>query len=97
MNKFKLTLNYDFNDDDYEYEVEVDAYDYADYLFEEVLSARRTDEAFKAVVEMIEELDLYEAVEEYGFTEWLTDQYREEAEEQYGYDRDANDVRGLYD
>ena len=93
----KLTLHYDFNDDDYEYEVEVDAYDYADYLFEEALSARRTDEAFKAVVEMIEELDLYEAIEEYGFTEWLTDQYREEAEDQYRYDRDANDVRGLYD
>ena len=61
-----LTLHYDFNDDDYEYEVEVVVDDYADYLFEEVISAKRTDEAFKAVVEIIKELDLYDAIEEIG-------------------------------
>lgn len=89
----KLTLKYDFNDDDYEYEVKVDADDYADYLFEEVLSAKRTEEAFKAVVEMITELDLYDAIEEYGFTEWLKEKYEEEAQDQYQTDCEPNDDR----
>ena len=89
----KLTLKYDFNDDDYEYEVKVVVDDYAYYLFEEVLSTKRTTEAFKAVMEMIEELDLYEAVEDYGFLEWLTEAYREEAWEQYQTDCEPNDDR----
>ena len=89
----KLTLNYDFNDDDYEYEVKVDATDYADYLFDEVLSVKRTKEAYAAVVEMIKELDLYDAVEEYGFIEWLTEAYREDAWEQYQTDCEPNDDR----
>ena len=89
----KLTLKYDFNDDDYEYEVKVVVDDYAYYLFEEVLSTKRTTEAFKAVVEMIEELDLYEAVEDYGFIEWLTEAYREDAQDQYETDCEPNDDR----
>lgn len=97
MNKFKLTLDYEFEGNDYEYEVEVDADDYAKYLFEEILSVKRTDESFKTVIDMIKELDLYDVIEEAGFTEWLTEQYRDEAWDQYEYDRDANDVRGLYD
>ena len=88
-----LTLHYDFNDDDYEYEVEVVVDDYADYLFEEVLSTKRTDEAFKAVVEIIKELDLYDAIEEYGFTEWLKEKYEEDAWEQYETDCEPNDDR----
>lgn len=88
-----LTLNYEFNGDDYEYEVEVDAKDYAEYLFEEILSAKRTEEAFKAVVEMIEDLDLYDAVEEYGFLDWLKETYEDEAQDQYECDREPNDDR----
>lgn len=90
---FTLTLKYDFNDDDYEYEVKVDADDYADYLFEEVLSTKRTTEAFKAVMEMIETLDLYEVIEDYGFIEWLTEAYREDAQDQYQTDCEPNDDR----
>lgn len=97
MNKFKLTLDYEFEGNDYEYEVEADAGDYADYLFDQLLSTKRTPEAYAAVVEMIKELDLYEAIEDYGFTEWLKEAYEDEAKEQYEYDRDANDVRGIYD
>ena len=89
----KLKLKYDFNDDDYEYEVKVVVDDYADYLFEEALSARRTDEALKAVVEMIKELDLYEVIEDYGFIEWLTEKYREDAQDQYEADCEPNDDR----
>lgn len=89
----KLTLNYDFNDDDYEYEVKVVVDDYAYYLFDEVLSTKRTTEAFKAVMEMIETLDLYEVIEDYGFIEWLTEAYREEAQEQYETDCEPNDDR----
>ena len=86
-----LTLHYDFNDDDYEYEVKVDADDYADYLFDEVLSVKYTKEAYAAVVEMIKELDLYDAIEEYGFIEWLTEAYREDAQDQYETDCEEND------
>lgn len=89
----KLTLNYDFNDDDYEYEVKVVVDDYAYYLFEEVLSTKRTTEAFKAVMEMVETLDLYEVIEDYGFIEWLTEAYREDAQEQYQTDCEPNDDR----
>lgn len=89
----KLTLNYDFNDDDYEYEVKVVVDDYAYYLFEEVLSTKRTTEAFKAVMEMIETLDLYEVIEDYGFIEWLTEAYREDAQDQYETDCEPNDDR----
>ena len=88
-----LTLNYEFNDDDYEYEVEVDAKDYAEYLFDQILSAKRTEEAFKAVVEMIETLDLYDAVEEYGFLDWLKETYEGEAQDQYECDCEPNDDR----
>lgn len=88
-----LTLHYDFNDDDYEYEVKVDADDYADYLFDEVLSVKYTKEAYAAVVEMIKELDLYDAIEEYGFIEWLTEAYREDAQDQYETDCEPNDDR----
>lgn len=94
---FTLTLHYDFNDDDYEYDVKVDAEDYADYLFDQLLSAKRTTEAYAAVVEMISTLDLYDAIEDYGFTEWLKEKYEDDAREQYGYDKDAYDVRGIYD
>ena len=89
----KLTLKYDFNDDDYEYEVKVDADDYADYLCDEVLSVKYTKEAYAAVVEMIKELDLYDAIEEYGFIEWLTEKYREDAQDQYQADCEPNDDR----
>lgn len=89
----KLTLHYDFNDDDYEYEVKVDADDYADYLFDEVLSVKYTKEAYAAVVEMIKELDLYDAIEYYGFIGWLTENYREDAQDQYQTDCEPNDDR----
>lgn len=89
----KLTLKYDFNDDDYEYEVKVDADDYADYLFDEVLSVKYTKEAYAAVVEMIKELDLYDAIEYYGFIGWLTEKYREDAQDQYETDCEPNDDR----
>lgn len=89
----KLKLKYDFNDDDYEYEVKVVVDDYAYYLFEEVLSTKRTTEAFKAVMEMIETLDLYEVIEDYGFIEWLTEAYREDAQDQYEADCEPNDDR----
>ena len=97
MNKFELTLHYEFEDNDYEYDVEVDADDYADYLFDQLLSAKRTSEAHKAVVEMIRTLDLYDIIEDYGFIDWLKEAHEDDAQEQYGYDKDANDVRGIYD
>lgn len=89
----KLTLHYDFNDDDYEYEVKVDADDYADYLFDEVLSVKYTKEAYAAVVEMIKELDLYDAIEYYGFIGWLTEKYHDDAWDQYQTDCEPNDDR----
>lgn len=97
MSKFKMALNYEFEGNDYLYDVKVDVTDYADYLFDQLLSTKRTKESYDAVIETIETLDLYEAVEDYGFLDWLKEAHEEDAREQYEYDRDADDVRGLYD
>lgn len=97
MDRFKMALNYEFEGNDYLYDVKVDVTDYADYLFDRLISAKRTPEAYAAVVETIETLDLYEAIEECGFLDWLREAHEEDAWDQYQCDRDANDVRGLYD
>lgn len=97
MNKFKIALNYEFEGNDYLFDVKVDVDDYADYMFDQLLSAKRTPEAHAAVVEMISTLDLYEEIEEYGFLEWLKETHEDDAREQYEYDRGAEDVRGIYD
>ena len=52
-----------------------------------------TKEAYAAVVEMIKELDLYDAIEYYGFIGWLTEKYREDAQDQYETDCEPNDDR----
>lgn len=97
MAKFKIALDYEFEGNDYLYDVKVDVGDYADYLFDQLLSTKRTPESYAAVVETIETLDLYEEIEECGFLDWLKETHEDEAREQYAYDRDADDVRGLYD
>lgn len=97
MAKFKIALNYEFEGNDYLFDVKVDVDDYADYVFDRLIYAKRTKESYAAVVEAIETLDLYEEIEECGFLDWLKEAHEEDAQDQYEYDRDANDVRGLYD
>lgn len=86
----QTTLKYEFEGNPYECNVDVSADDYADYLFDQLLSAKRTEEAHAAIAEMVSELDLYEIVEDYGFVDWLTEAHEEEAKQRYSR------IRGFY-
>lgn len=86
----QITLKYEFEGNLFEMGVDVSIDDYVDYLFDQLLSAKRTDEARDAIAEMVSELDLYEIVEDYGFRDWLTEAHEEEAKARY------SGIRGFY-
>lgn len=86
----QITLKYEFDGNPYEMNVDVSADDYADYLFDQLLSTKRTEEAHDAIAEMVSELDLYDVVEDYGFKDWLAESHEEEAKQRY------SKIRGFY-
>lgn len=86
----QTTLKYEFEGNPYETNVDVSIDDYADYLFDQLLSAKRTEEAHAAIAEMVSELDLYEIIEDYGFVDWLAEAHEEEAKQRY------SGIRGFY-